>query len=193
MLCSLWGHMRGRGWVGQAKTELGVNTIPSYHSPETEILHRKCTDSSLPVSVQIDAPVLHISAVFVSGRKRCEKWGQISLIATKSSLRFAGMFLQMKWPRGKGFHWNCWDFLLLLFCFVYKCSKTSWECTSDHNILICQLCSLDCFNQRVFDQNCSDTLSLHWQTPMQWSPQERCCSAQNLSASLSLLLSKNAV
>lgn len=61
------------------------------------------------------------------------------------------MFLKIKGCRGRRLQWNHWGALLLLFCFVYKPSKTSQECTSDHNILISQLCSLGCFNQGVFD------------------------------------------
>lgn len=63
----------GRGWAGQAKAEIGVSAAPSYHSLKAEIPHRKCTNSSLSTSVQIDATVLHTSAALVSGRKRCEK------------------------------------------------------------------------------------------------------------------------
>lgn len=84
--------------------------------------------------------------------------------------------------------------MLLLLCFVYKPSKTSWGCTSDHNILISQLCSLGCFNQRVFDQNCSDTTSLPWLwTPMQWFPPGRMLFSTELSITEQrncLLLSK---
>lgn len=63
----------GRGWAGQAKAEIGVSAAPSCHSLKAEIAHRKCTNSSLSISVQIDATVLHTSAALVSGRKRCEK------------------------------------------------------------------------------------------------------------------------
>lgn len=76
---------------------------------------------------------------------------------------FAGMFLKMKVSGGRRFSVTAGFFVIVvLFCFVYKPSKTSWECTSDHNTLISRLCSLGCFNQRVFDQNCSDTSSLPW-------------------------------
>lgn len=60
-------------WAGQAKAEIGVNSTPSHHSPKAEIPHRKCINSSLTISVQIDATVLHTSAALVSFRKRCEK------------------------------------------------------------------------------------------------------------------------
>lgn len=71
--CSAVTLQAGRGWAGQAKAEIVVNSTPSHHSPKAEIPQRKCTDSSLTISVQIDATVLHTSAVLVSFRNRCEK------------------------------------------------------------------------------------------------------------------------
>lgn len=112
-------------------------------------------------------------------------------MATKPSVKFAGMFLEMKGPRGRRCQWNYWGFLFS-FCFVHKPLKTSCESTSGHNILISQLCSFSWKNRQYFySEIIWPELLWYYQPSLAVDPNavvfslKGCCSAWSFLASFS--------